>query len=88
MTPPSAPAWNSGPTHLIDTSGVPILVVCSTESEEDTCSKATAFKQAADAQGVSVTVSPQSVDPAQINSRVGASTAYTDAIESYIASIL
>lgn len=79
---------DSSPTHLIDTSGVPILVVCSTESEEDTCSKATAFKQAADAQGVSVTVSPQSVDPAQINSRVGASTAYTDAIESYIASIL
>jgi arylformamidase len=79
---------DSSPTHLVDASGVPILVVCSTESGEDTCSKASAFKQAADAQGVNVTVSPQNVDPGQVNSRVGVSTSYTDTIESYIDSIL
>lgn len=79
---------DSSPTHLVDSSGVPILVVCSTESGEDTCSKATAFKQAADAQGMNVTVSPQSVDPGQVNSRVGVSTSYTDTIENYIDSVL
>jgi arylformamidase len=79
---------DSSPTHLVDPSGVPILVVCSTESGEDTCSKASAFKQAADAKGVNVTVSPQSVAPAQVNSGVGISTSYSDTIESYIASIL
>jgi len=79
---------DSSPTHLVDSSGVPILVVCSTESGEDTCSKASAFKQAADAQGVNVTVSPQNVDPGQVNSRVGVSTSYTNTIENYINSIL
>jgi acetyl esterase/lipase len=79
---------DASPTHLIDASGVPILVVCSTESAEDTCSKANSFKQAADAAGVNVTVSPQQVDPWQINSRVGVSTRYSDAIANYIASIL
>lgn len=79
---------DSSPTHLVHSSGVPILVVCSTESAENTCSKANAFKQAADSAGVSVTVSPQSVDPWQVNSRVGTSTSYTDTIESYINSVL
>lgn len=79
---------DSSPTHLVDSSGVPILVVCSTESGEDTCSRANAFKQAADAAGVNVTVAPQQVDPVQINSRVGVSTSYTDTIESYIDSVL
>lgn len=79
---------DSSPSHLVDTSGVPILVVCSTESREDTCAKANAFKQAADGAGVNVTVSPQNLEPWQINSRVGVSTSYTNSIESYIASVL
>ena len=79
---------DSSPTHLVHSSGVPILVVCSTESTEDTCSKASAFKQAADAAGINVTVSPQPVDPWQINSRVGVSASYSDTIANYIASIL
>ena len=72
----------------VDSSGVPMLVVCSTESEEGTCSKANAFKQAANSAGVNVTVSQQSVTPWQVNSRVGVSTSYSDTIESYIASVL
>lgn len=79
---------DASPTHLVDTSGVPILVVCSTESAEDTCTKANAFKQTADAAGINVTVSPQPVEPLQINGRVGVSQAYSDTIETYIASIL
>lgn len=79
---------DSSPTHLIDASGVPILVVCSTQSVEDTCSKANSFKQAADAAGVNVTVSPQPVDPWQINSRLGVSPTYSDTIADYIASVL
>jgi acetyl esterase/lipase len=79
---------DSSPSHLVDSSGVPILVVCSTESDDNTCSKASAFKQAAQAAGVDVTVSPQHVEPGQINSRVGLSMGYTDAIENYIDSVL
>lgn len=79
---------DSSPTHLVDASGVPILVVCSTESAENTCSKAGAFKQAADSAGVSVTISPQNIEPWQINSRVGVSSSYTATIEDYIASLL
>lgn len=79
---------DSSPTHLVHSSGVPILVVCSTESGEDTCSKANAFKNAADDAGVNVTVAPQNIEPWQINSRVGVSTSYTNTIESYIDSVL
>jgi arylformamidase len=79
---------DSSPTHLVHASGVPIMVVCSTASPENTCAKAQAFKQAASDAGVSVTVSQQSLEPRQVNSRVGESTSYTDTIESYIASVL
>jgi acetyl esterase/lipase len=79
---------DSSPTHLVDSSGVPMLVVCSTESADDTCGKANAFKQAARNAGVTVTVSQQSVDPPEINNRVGVSTSYTDVIEDYIDSVL
>lgn len=79
---------DSSPTHLVHSSGVPILVVCSTSSSENTCAKATSFKQAADDAGVDVTVSPQNLEPSQINSRVGVSTSYTDSIRSYIDSVL
>ena len=81
--------WDdSSPTHLVDGSGVPILVVCSTESNEATCTKANAFKQAADGAGVNVTVSPQGMSPWEINSRVGVSASYTDTSNNYIDSIL
>ncbi|MDB5551692.1 MAG: esterase/lipase-like protein [Rhizobium sp.] len=85
----NAEFWeDSSPAHLVDSSGVPILVVCSTESNEDTCAKANAFKQNADNAGVNVTVSPQSMSPWEVNSRVGVSTSYTDTIGSYIDSLL
>jgi acetyl esterase/lipase len=79
---------DSSPSHLVDSSGVPMLVVCSTESPEDTCTKADAFRQAASSAGVDVTVSPQNVSPWQVNSRVGVSARYSEAIENYIASVL
>lgn len=79
---------DSSPTHLVDSSGVPILVVCSTESSENTCSKANAFKQRANDAGVAVTVSPQGLSPWEVNSRVGVTASYTDTIEDYINSVL
>lgn len=79
---------DASPSHLIDSSGVPMLVVCSSVSLEDTCGKANAFKQKANAAGVTVTVSQQTALPPQINSQVGVATSYTDAIESYISSVL
>lgn len=79
---------DSSPTHLVHSSGVPMLVLCSTESRENTCSKANAFKQAASDAGVAITVTPQNVSPWQVNSRVGVSTSYSDTIADYIASVL
>ncbi|WP_449111172.1 alpha/beta hydrolase [Rhizobium sp.] len=79
---------DSSPTHLVHSSGVPILVVCSTSSGENTCAKANAFKTAADGVGVTVTVSPQNLESSQINSRVGVSAGYTDTIKNYIESVL
>ena len=79
---------DSSPTHLVHSSGVPMLVVCSTESPEATCSKAQAFKQAASSAGIAVTVSSQNVTPRHINSRVGVSAGYTDTIANFIASAL
>lgn len=79
---------DSSPSHLVDSSGVPMLVVCSTESGEDSCSKAAAFKQAASTAGVNVTISQQAMSPWQVNSRVGVSTSYTGTIESFINSVL
>lgn len=79
---------DSSPTHLVHASAVPILVVCSTQSQEHTCSRANDFKQAADTLGANVTVSPQNVDPWQVNSKVGVSPSYTTSIETYIQSIL
>lgn len=79
---------DSSPTHLVHASAVPILVVCSAESLENTCSKAAAFKQAANNAGVDVTVSQQNLSPWQVNSRVGVSSSYTDTIASFISSTL
>lgn len=79
---------DSSPTHLVHSSGVPMLVVCSAESGENTCAKANAFKQAANSAGIAVTVSSQNVSPWQINSKVGVSTSYTDTIRNYIDSVL
>lgn len=79
---------DSSPTHIIDASGVPILIVCSTQSNEDTCGKANAFKQTADDKGVDVTVSPQGLAPLDINGQVGVATSYTDTIAGYIDSVL
>jgi hypothetical protein len=79
---------DSSPSHLVDSSGVPILVVCSTESDDNTCSKASAFKQAANSAGIAVTVSSQNVTPRLVNSQVGVSAGYTDTIANFIAAAL
>lgn len=79
---------DSSPTYLIGSSGLPMMVVCSTESTEDTCTRATAFKQTADNAGVAITVSAQSLSPAEINSALGASSSYTNQVNSFIESLL
>lgn len=79
---------DSSPTDLLSSSGVPMLVVCSTESSDNTCAKASAFAHSANNAGVNITVSPQSLSSSEVNSQLGVSTAYTDTVENFIESIL
>ncbi|MDB5523898.1 MAG: esterase/lipase-like protein [Rhizobium sp.] len=79
---------DSSPTHLVASSGVPMMVVCSSESDDNTCAKANAFAQAADNAGVKITVSPQALSSSEVNSRLGVSSTYTNTVETYIESIL
>jgi acetyl esterase/lipase len=79
---------DSSPTNLLDSSGVPMLIVCSAESTDNACARADAFAQAANSAGVHITVSPQSLSPSEVNSQLGVSTAYTDTVENFIESIL
>jgi arylformamidase len=79
---------DSSPTHLVASSGLPMLVVCSSESSDDTCAKANAFAQAADNAGVNITVSQQALSSSEVNSRLGVSTSYTSAVDDFIESIL
>jgi len=79
---------DSSPTDLLSSSGLPMLVVCSSESSDNTCAKANAFAQAADNAGVRVTVSPQALSASEVNSRLGVSSSYTNTVETYIESIL
>ena len=79
---------DSSPTHLLVSSALPMMVVCSTQSNKDTCGKAQAFAQAADNAGVDVTVSPQDISPWQISAALGNSTTYTTTVDDFIKSIL
>ena len=79
---------DSSPTHLVASSGLPMMVVCAAESTAETCAKANAFATAADNAGVHVTVSPQAMTSSEINAKLGVSTTYTDTVADYIASLL
>jgi acetyl esterase/lipase len=79
---------DSSPTDLVASSGLPMLVVCSAESTANTCAKASAFANAADNAGVNITVSPQALSPAEVNSKLGVSASYTTTVANYIDSIL
>lgn len=79
---------DSSPTDLLSSSGVPMLVVCSTESPDNTCTKASAFAQSARSAGVTISVLPQSMKPADVNSQLGVAGAYTSTVDHFIESIL
>jgi arylformamidase len=79
---------DSSPSHLVASSGLPMMVVCAADSSEDTCAKASAFASAADNSGVTVTVSPQALTAAEINAKLGVVTSYTNTVDAYIDSIL
>jgi len=79
---------DSSPTNLLDHSGLPMLVVCSSESTQDTCAKANAFSQAANNVGVKVTVSTQALAPSAISSQLGVSNSYTSSVDDFIQSVL
>jgi len=79
---------DSSPTNLLDRSGLPMLVVCSSQSTQDSCAKANAFAQAAQSVGVKITVSTQTLTPNAISSQLGVSSSYTSSVDGYIQSLL
>ncbi|WP_170976476.1 alpha/beta hydrolase [Rhizobium sp. FKL33] len=79
---------DSSPTDLLDSSGLPMMVVCSAESASDACGKAQAFASAADNKGISVTVSPQDLSSADVNAQLGVASAYTSKVDDFIESVL
>jgi acetyl esterase/lipase len=79
---------DSSPTNLLSSTGLPMLVVCSAESADNTCAKANAFAQAANSAGVHITVSPQALTSSEVNSRLGVSSSYTNTVENFIESTL
>ncbi|MDH6268590.1 arylformamidase [Rhizobium sp. SG_E_25_P2] len=79
---------DSSPTDLLDSSGLPMLVVCSTESASDSCGKANAFAATADNKGISVTVSPQALSSGDVNAQLGVANTYSDKVDDFINSVL
>ena len=65
-----------------------MLVVCSSVSDTDSCAKANAFASSADNSGVDITVSPQALSSADINSKLGVSASYSNTVADYINSVL
>jgi acetyl esterase/lipase len=79
---------DASPTHLVASSGVPMLIVCSESSASNTCGRASSFKQAAQQQGVTVTVSQQSYGSSDINAKLGVSQTYSSTVDNFIESVL
>lgn len=79
---------DSSPSHLLARSGLPMLVVCSAQSTENTCARASSFSTAADSIGVAITVSPQALSPSEVNSKLGLSSSYTNTVERFIEGLL
>jgi len=79
--------WNSvSPLQQLSASATPMLAVCSSQ-RNDSCDQARQFANRANLLKVRVTVLEQDLSHREINQSLGSVGAYTDAVESFMASL-
>lgn len=78
--------WEAAsPRHQVRRGGLPVLAVCSSTRADDPCAQAQALADTARQHGVSVKVLPQPLNHGAINSELGKPSAYTAAVDAFIA---
>ena len=75
------------PAHRLTPQALPMQLVCSTKRADDACGQAQAFAQQATAHGTRAEVQPQARTHAEINADLGMHSPYTQAVESFLASL-
>ncbi|MEW5880499.1 MAG: alpha/beta hydrolase [Pseudomonadota bacterium] len=75
------------PYHVLARGASPVLAVCSTVRRDDSCAQARAYVARAQSLGVRASVLPQALSHAQINRLLGLESAYTRAVERFLASL-
>jgi acetyl esterase/lipase len=86
-------AFGTDPAYWIQASpmdqwtpkAVPMMLVCSTQRPDDPCDDARRFQVKAKAGGRDMTVLPQDLSHADINRTLGLPSAYTNAVDAFIA---
>lgn len=79
--------WKAvSPQQQLQSGAKPLLTVCSVRRDES-CGQARAFAARATSIGVRVQVLPQDMTHSEINKELGLGTAYTQAVESFMASL-
>lgn len=79
--------WQAmSPYHQLARGAAPMLVVCSSR-RTDSCPQADAYAQRARTAGMRVEVLPEDLSHGQINSELGVDSAYTRAVERFMASL-
>ena len=83
----SDPAYwaKTSPMDQWTPSAVPMFLVCSTKRPDKPCDDARAFQDLAQRSGVPMPVLPQDLTHADINRTLGLPSAYTDAVDGFIA---
>lgn len=72
------------PYYRLVKGGVPMLLVCSTRREEESCGQAAVFAKKALQLGGQTTVRPEDLSHRDINCALGTKSAYTDAVDGFI----
>lgn len=84
---PELAQWRAAsPLHTLKAPGAPLLAVCSSR-RADACPQAQAFVDKAVPMGMRASVQPEDLAHGDINRELGADSAYTDAVEAFIASL-
>ena len=80
--------WRTvSPTDALAPGAPPMLLVCSTQRRDGSCTQASQFAARVKAAGGRAEVAPEDLSHAQINAELGLPGAYTSAVDAFIASI-
>lgn len=81
--------WRSvSPTRVLAPDATPMLLVCSTQRADGSCTQARDFAARVTAAGVRASVLPQDLTHEQVNSALGLPGAYTEAVDSFVSGLL